>query len=114
MPAEHKVSILWQIIFVLFVPIVGIWAFYRIKKLQKFILLVVLPSITLMSVLLVPIAFLTLDEQNNLESEYDVVQEFEEYGFLVIGLFIGSMALAAWEIYLILKWSDDWNKQFAS
>ena len=97
MPVEHKVSILWQIIFVLFVPIVGIWAFYRIKKLQKFILLVVLPSITLMSVLLVPIAFLTLDEQNNLESEYDVAQEFEEYGFLVIGLFIGSMALTAWK-----------------
>ena len=112
MPAENKVSILWQIIFVLFVPVVGIWAFYRIKKLQKFILFVVLPSITLMSFLLMPIAFLTLDGQNNLESEYDVIQNFEEYGFLVLGISVGSMALTAWEIYLILKWSEDWNKQF--
>ncbi len=112
MPAEHKVSILWQIIFVLFVPFVGIWAFYRIKKLQKFILFVVLPSTVLMSFLLIPITFLTVDEQNNLESEYDAVQDFEKYGFLVIGVSIGSMAITAWEIYLILKWSEDWNKQF--
>ena len=112
MPAEHRVSILWQIIFVLFVPVVGIWAFYRIKKLQKFILFVVLPSIVLMLLILVPITFLTMDEQNDTTSEYDVVPDFEEYGLLVIGISIGSMALTAWEIYLILKWSEDWNKQF--
>ncbi|MGH1521957.1 MAG: hypothetical protein ACRBB2_06270 [Nitrosopumilus sp.] len=112
MTGENKVSILWQIIFVLFVPIVGIWAFYRIKKLQKFLLFVVLPSIALISFFLIPIAFLTLDEQDNLESEYGVIQDFEGYGFLVIGIFTGSMALTAWEIYLILKWSEDWNKQF--
>ena len=114
MPAEHKVSILWQIIFVLFVPVAGLWAFYRIKKLQKFTLLVVLPSVILMSLLLVSIAFLTMNEPNNLDSEYNVVQNIEEHRFLVIGLFIGSTLLTAWEIYLILKWSDDWNKQFAS
>lgn len=71
-----------------------------------------MPSTVLMSFLLIPIAFLTVDEQNNLESEYDVVQDFEKYGFLVIGISIGSMVITAWEIYLILKWSDDWNKQF--
>ena len=48
MPAKNKVNIMWQIVFVLFIPIADIWAFYRIKKLQKSIIYLVLPSIGLL------------------------------------------------------------------
>jgi quinol-cytochrome oxidoreductase complex cytochrome b subunit len=45
MPAKRPVSILWQIIFVVFIPILDLWAFYRIKKLRKYLLYVYLPQI---------------------------------------------------------------------
>jgi hypothetical protein len=44
MPANHKVSVGWQIVFT-FIPIVNFWAFYRIRKLRKYVLYVVAPSI---------------------------------------------------------------------
>ena len=112
MPAKNKVSILWQIIFVLFIPIVGIWAFYRIRKLQKFLLYVVLPSIAFTSLILIPISSLSSEISDELDNDYFTSSEFEKYGILVIGISIGSIALTAWEIYLILVWSEKWNKQF--
>ncbi len=44
MPADHKVSVAWQIV-ATFVPIANFWAFYRIRKLRKYLLYVVLPTI---------------------------------------------------------------------
>lgn len=46
MPATGRVNVGWQIVFT-FLPIPDLWAFYRIKKLQKYVLYVVLPSIVL-------------------------------------------------------------------
>jgi hypothetical protein len=46
MPANHKISVGWQIVFT-FIPIVNFWAFYRIKKLRKYLLYVVAPVIAL-------------------------------------------------------------------
>ncbi|HEX2556733.1 MAG TPA: hypothetical protein VHK86_00290, partial [Nitrososphaera sp.] len=50
MPANHKVSVAWQIVFT-FIPILNLWAFYRIRKLRKYLLFVVVPSI-IVSILL--------------------------------------------------------------
>jgi hypothetical protein len=44
LPANHKVSVAWQIVFT-FLPIVNLWAFYRIRRLTKYFLYVILPSI---------------------------------------------------------------------
>jgi hypothetical protein len=43
-PANHKMSVAWQIVFT-FIPIADLWAFYRIKRLKKYILYVVVPQI---------------------------------------------------------------------
>jgi hypothetical protein len=48
MPANHKVSVAWQIVFT-FLPVVNFWAFYRIRKLRKYLLYVFVPS-TILSV----------------------------------------------------------------
>jgi hypothetical protein len=40
MPADHKVSIAWQIVFT-FIPIANLWAFYRIRRMRKCLLYVV-------------------------------------------------------------------------
>src|SRR5213593_4532461 len=44
MPANRKVSVAWQIIFT-FIPILNLWAFYRIKKLRKYFLYIIVPMI---------------------------------------------------------------------
>ena len=46
MPANQKVSVGWQIV-ASFIPIVNLWAFYRIRKLRKYLLYVIVPVITL-------------------------------------------------------------------
>ena len=46
MPAHTKVSVAWQTVFT-FLPIVNFWAFYRMRKLCKYVLYVIVPSIAL-------------------------------------------------------------------
>ena len=113
MLAQGKVSIVWQIIFVLFVPITGIWAFYRIKKLQKMILYVVLPSIALTllpALLLIPFVDDFEDDFTNFDGNS------ETFGLQIILLYViimvGSVGLTAFGIYLIFRWSEEWNSQF--
>ena len=115
MPAQGKVSIVWQIIFVLFVPIAGIWAFYRIKKLQKMILYIVLPSLALTvlpALLLIPFA----DDFEDDPTDIDGVSE--TFGLQIVLLYViivvGSIGLTAFGIYLIYRWSEEWNSQFTN
>jgi hypothetical protein len=42
LPANHKVSVGWQIV-ATFIPVIDLWAFYRIRKLQKYLLYVIAP-----------------------------------------------------------------------
>ena len=44
MPAKEKVSVMWQILFAIISPI-NLWAFYRIKKLRRYVLYVAVPSV---------------------------------------------------------------------
>ena len=113
MPAQGKVSIVWQIIFVLFVPIAGIWAFYRIKKLQKMILYLALPSLALTvlpALLLIPF----IDDFEDDLTNFDGVSE--TFGLQIILLYVvimvGSIGLTVFGIYLIFRWSEEWNSQF--
>ena len=113
MPAQGKVSIVWQIIFVLFVPIAGMWAFYRIKKLQKMILYLVLPSLVLTvlpALLLIPFAY---DFEDDLPNVDDISETFGlQIILLYVIIVVGSIGLTAFGIYLIFRWSEEWNSQF--
>ena len=44
MPANQKVSVPWQIV-ATFVPIANFWAFYRIRKLRKYLLYTYVPAL---------------------------------------------------------------------
>ena len=44
MPAGSKVSVKWQVVFSIFFP-VSIWAFYRICRLKRYVLYVLLPMV---------------------------------------------------------------------
>ena len=115
MPTEGKVSLIWQIIMVLFIPIAGIWAFYRIKKLQKGILYLAVPE-TVLVILLIVFMLSAMSDDGELFSFEDVDEsnldiEVTSIAISIIAT-IGGTGLSILAIYLIFKWSEEWNKQF--
>jgi hypothetical protein len=108
LPANHKVSVAWQIVFT-FISILNLWAFYRIRKLRKYLLYVVVPSIiTSIAVWL----------------SYDQVKHFTPWGddglpfgnpnslyAFEISILV-SLALQALAIYLVIKWSREHNERY--
>jgi hypothetical protein len=115
MPSEGKVSLIWQIIMVLFIPIAGIWAFYRIKKLQKGILYLAIPESVLV-VLLIVFMLGAMSDEGDLFSFEDVDESNSDIEAISIAISIiatiGGTGLSILAIYLIFKWSEEWNKQF--
>ena len=115
MPAKGSVSILWQIVFALFIPIADIWAFYRIKKLRKAILYITFPSLGLMMMVLVPMTSIMIEAGDNPKKIEQMSEDLtSDTGLSVMSIVvsIGSIGILIWTIYLIATWSEQWNKQF--
>ena len=115
MPAEGKVSLAWQIIMVLLIPIAGIWAFYRIKRLQKAFLYIMLPEIVMVVIVIVAIIMMIPgeDAMDSLETFGDDELAFEPMVFGLTTLSsVAGLGITALAIYLIIKWTEEWNKQF--
>lgn len=115
MPAKEPVSILWQIVFAVFIPIADIWAFYRIKKLRKAILYITFPSLGLMVMVLVPVASIMVeagDDPEKIEQMPEDLASDAGLSIMSIVVSIGSIGILIWTIYLIATWSEQWNKQF--
>jgi hypothetical protein len=115
MPASGKVSIFWQIIFVVFVPVANIWAFYRVKKLQKGILYLAIPEVVLI-VLSMVFMLGVMSDDGELFSFEDIDESGPDIEGISIAISIiatvGGTGLSILAIYLIFKWSEEWNKQF--
>lgn len=105
MPAKGPVRIVWQIIFI-FIPVLNLWAFYRIKKLRKFFLIIWIPEIVITLVIIAPIILASVEQNLNENMLYD--QFFME----TIILYIIETGFTILCIYLVYKWSKEWNKQF--
>jgi len=115
MPAKGPVSILWQIVFAVFIPIADIWAFYRIKKLRKAILYITFPSLGLMVMVLVPMASIMVEAGDDPEKIDQMSEDLAlDAGLSVMSIVasIGSIGILIWTIYLIATWSEQWNKKF--
>ena len=112
MPAKGPVSILWQIIFVVFVPILDLWAFYRIKKLKKYFLYVIVPQILISGIVIVLILGMAFEE-NSLEKLENFSEDLEDNELItiILGSLVG-LGFTIFSIYLIATWSERWNKQF--
>ena len=100
---------------VLFISIAGIWAFYRIKKLQKGILYLAIPEAVLV-VLLIVFMLGAMSDEGELFSFEDVDESNSDLEVITIAISIiatmGGTGLSILAIYLIFKWSEEWNKQF--
>ena len=123
MPPNTQVNIKWQILFSLISPL-NIWAFYRIKKLQKFLLYVLVPSMivggSLFGIGYYEITIIEpLEDYNNkyppptrpphMTPIEPQVRKFDAIPYLPIGVtaYVGFSALS---VYLAIKWSREWNQ----
>ena len=114
MPAKGPVSILWQIIFVVFVPILDLWAFYRIKKLRKYLLYVYVPQI-IIGVIITSFILSMVFEENSLDRLESFSDDLQGNDLiLVVSNIVLGLGFTIFSIYLIATWSEKWNKQFSN
>lgn len=113
LPANSKVSVAWQIVFT-FLPIVNFWAFYRIRKLRKYLLFVFAPSVALSIMLYAYIL------SNPLPSLMTRGEDDPAFGVLpysdsqfsasIIGN-VAGFGLQGLSIYLVIIWSRLHNRR---
>jgi hypothetical protein len=108
-PANNKVSVGWQIVFT-FLPIVNFWAFYRIRKLRKYVLYIIVPEIILGAAYGVYVAMSILSEPDFMRFSR-VDSSFYYYGPHYIALNAIGWALQGFSIYLIIIWSRLHNRR---
>ena len=109
MPAKEKVSLSVQTVFCM-IPILDVYAAYRIKKLRKYlaiIILVIAIPVTIASSVFLPTDDEGLEGFTNLLIFYYGVDD-NQFIFSV-GTQIGTILFA---IFLIRRWSKQWNLQF--
>jgi hypothetical protein len=118
MPADHKVSVAWQIV-ATFVPIANFWAFYQVRKLRKYLLYVLLPAIVLSFGIIGTYSF-SLKTDGNLACDLsvgvrgifqwqDVARCYHTYLLITYG---PSLAFQGFAIYLVIVWSRQHNRKF--
>lgn len=108
MPAKGPVKISWQIVFTL-IPVLDFWAFYRIKKLRKYILIVSIPVTIISMVIIAPQVLSEIEkaqEGNLMSDDQSIITN--------VILYIVDIGFTILSIYLIYTWSKEWNKQFPS
>ncbi len=123
MPANEKVSVGWQIVFAIISPI-NIWAFYRIKKLRMYVLYVIIPSAVISSIVIAGVFY----EMENPEVPSDVkypeptlppnmtpikpeVGKYNFGNYMILNI-SSSVCLTLLSVYLVIRWSRQWNEQF--
>lgn len=109
MPANNKVSVGWQIVLT-FLPIVNFWAFYRIRKLRKYVLFVIVPSIILTIAYTIFIANLVISDPNFGLPATD--PWFVYTNPMGIAVNVIGWSLTGLSIYLVIIWSRLHNRQF--
>jgi len=106
MPATGKVSLTRQTIFVL-IPVLDLIAFYKIKKLRKYLLIVYLGVVgiasTAYSMVVTPESWAFND---NYDPNFMMDPESWALTFPMIAI---TYAIS---IYLVRKWSREWNEKF--
>jgi len=104
MVKQKPVNVNWQTVFV-FIPILDLWAFYSVQKLRLALLIFLVGF----SAAAMAIVFATLGPDGFMVEDPDEIYSNSAYIGSSIGLTIAQYALA---VYLIRKWSKEWNKKF--
>ena len=104
--ATKPVSLFWQTVFII---VIDVYAVYRIQKLRRYLQIVILPTAIIATI------FSSIFTDFNCEYDwslivigYDSCLPFEIN--LVIQMIYGLIMV--YSIYLIRKWSMEWNRKF--
>lgn len=100
--ATKPVSLFWQTLFAI---ILDAFAYYRIKKLRRYLLIVVIPATVISTLFSSIFANLNCISDWWLYVIYDTCQTFEHE--IIYALIRGGFLI--FSIYLIRKWSVEWN-----
>jgi hypothetical protein len=114
MPADHKVSVAWQIVFT-FIPIANFWAFHRISKLRKYVLYVIVPMIAVSVAISAYISSISdaLEASFGYPGYFDLISgNLSTMSLLSLASNAIGIGLHAFAIYLMIIWSRQHNKQF--
>lgn len=104
MVKQQPVNIKLQTIFAL-IPSIDAWAFYRIQKLRKFILIVLSLGFAFAPISLSVSASIDMDSVENPLDLYT--------NPIFVSYIVGSIGtLHAVLVYFIRKWSKEWNAKF--
>ena len=112
MPANGKVSLTTQTLFCI-IPFLDIYAAYRIKKLRKYLVIVLSVGIV-SSTVISSVPFLMEDNNDNVGELASLMSNYgadDDKFLFYAALQIGIILLA---IFLIRRWSKQWNEQFDS
>ena len=110
-PATGKVSVAWQAFFAI-IPLLNWWAFFRIRKLRKFVLFIVVPliiSYTGLEAFLISISMQILQE--TMKSGTPSQTTIEPNIFVQIAV-VTPFVLVILAILLMIGWSIQHNKRF--
>ena len=91
MVTQKPVSVNWQTLFIL-IPIIDLWAAYRIEKLGRYILFIIG---------MIVVSFIV--------GFVEGILFFGMSDFFSWMVFLGGVIIS---IYLIRSWSTEWNKKF--
>jgi len=109
MPTKGKVSLTVQTIFCI-IPILDMYAAYRVKKLRKYLIIMIL--VIAVSISVASSVFL-LTDNDVMEGFVNVMTfyygEDDNQFIFSVGVQIGTLLFA---IFLIRRWSKQWNVQF--
>ncbi|HEX6560433.1 MAG TPA: hypothetical protein VF016_00240 [Nitrososphaera sp.] len=111
MPATGRVSVGWQIVFT-FLPILDLWAFYRIKKLQKYVLYAVVPSIVLS---IIAVSYIIAAERRFIPWGDDGLVFGSAKAAAETASIMGNVigwGLQGFSVYLVIIWSKRHNQTF--
>lgn len=112
MPATKPVSLGWQFIFA-FIPVLNVWIFYRIRKLRKYVLLVIIPQFIMVLAIgaftshMVLMRFVNPSLGLVWPDKTLKVSPEGEFDSAVLGV-----ALQVLTVYLAVKWSGEHNRRF--
>ena len=123
---ENKVDIRWQIVFI-FIPILDLWAFYRIKKLRRFLLYVGIPALIIEIILVSPLLFYNDLPYSEFLIDRPPAEQPELPPYMVpidpevgktnsafqIILIAYEVSFMGFSIYLVIIWSRKWNEKFS-
>ena len=103
--ATKPVSLFWQTFFAIFID--G-FAFYRIQKLRRYMVIVVIPNVIIVSSISTIFTDFECEPDWWLYFIYDTCQALEIQ--IITNLIYGGFLV--FSIYLVRKWSVEWNKKF--